>query len=209
MNKHFYLQYGCGMSAPDKWDNFDASPTLRFERMPFFGKLYTRNQSRFPRNVVYGDIVKGLPVNCEYYQGVYCSHVLEHLSLLDFRVALLNTHKILKTNGVFRLVVPDIEYFVNEYTESVSPDAAVDFLKRTSLGRETRARGISGLIIEWLGNSHHLWMWDFKSLEKELRAAGFGNVRRALAGDSGDEMFRFAEDPDRWANALGVECIKN
>jgi hypothetical protein len=29
-----YVQYGCGYSAPNSWVNFDASPTLRFERIP-------------------------------------------------------------------------------------------------------------------------------------------------------------------------------
>ncbi|CAO5043555.1 MULTISPECIES: hypothetical protein [Microcystis] len=33
MNESKYVQYGCGWSAPSQWRNFDASPTLRFERM--------------------------------------------------------------------------------------------------------------------------------------------------------------------------------
>ncbi len=92
-----YLQYGCGWSAPKGWRNFDASPTLRFERLPLIGRLYTRNGQRFPENVEYGDIVKGLPVAAQSFHGVYCSHVLEHLSLADFRTALINTWRILKT----------------------------------------------------------------------------------------------------------------
>ncbi len=94
-----YLQYGCGWSAPKGWRNFDASPTLRFERLPLIGRLYTRNSQRFPENVEYGDIVKGLPVAEESFHGVYCSHVLEHLSLADFRTALINTWRILKGGG--------------------------------------------------------------------------------------------------------------
>lgn len=56
-----YLQYGCGWCAPEGWLNFDASPTLRFERLPLIGRLHTRNAERFPANVRYGDVVKGLP----------------------------------------------------------------------------------------------------------------------------------------------------
>jgi len=55
-----YVQYGCGWSAPINWRNFDASPTLRFERIPIVGRFYTKNASRFPRNVEFGDIVCGL-----------------------------------------------------------------------------------------------------------------------------------------------------
>jgi hypothetical protein len=57
-----YIQYGCGWSAPVEWTNFDASPTLRFERLPLIGSFYTKNKQRFPANVRYGDIVSGLPV---------------------------------------------------------------------------------------------------------------------------------------------------
>ena len=80
-----YLQFGCGLSSPERWRNFDASPTLRFERIPVVGTLYNKNTVRFPKNVEYGDIVKGLPVLDESQCGVYCSHVLEHLSLGDCR----------------------------------------------------------------------------------------------------------------------------
>ena len=89
-----YVQYGCGWSAPINWRNFDASPTLRFERIPIIGKLYTKNDSRFPQNVEFGDIVSGLPIANNSCKGVYCSHILEHLSLEDFKLALKNTHKI-------------------------------------------------------------------------------------------------------------------
>ena len=30
-----YVQYGCGINAPQSWINFDASPNLRLERLPW------------------------------------------------------------------------------------------------------------------------------------------------------------------------------
>ena len=54
MNESKYVQYGCRWSAPSRWQNFDASPTLRFERTPLIGRPYTKNQSRFPSNAEYG-----------------------------------------------------------------------------------------------------------------------------------------------------------
>ena len=82
-----YIQYGCGLSAPENWVNFDSSPTLRLQKIPLIGGIATR-KVRFPDNIKYGDIVKGLP-NIPYNScdGVYCSHVLEHLSLEDMRIA--------------------------------------------------------------------------------------------------------------------------
>jgi len=205
-----YVQYGCGMSAPKSWKNFDASPTLRFERMPIIGKLYTKNSSRFPENVEFGDIVRGLPVTTDSCIGVYCSHILEHLCLEDFREALKNTYKILKYGGCFRLVLPDLEYSIKQYLDNSnsSTDASLSFLRETYLGKEKRSRGLKGFIAEWLGNSQHLWMWDYKSISLELKNEGFTNIRRANFGDSTDLMFNDVEDEGRWINCLGVECTK-
>ena len=128
-----HVQYGCGYSAPREWLNFDASPTLRWERLPLVGSLWTKNADRFPANVRIGDIVAGLPVPERSCRGVYASHVLEHLALDDFHRALRNTHKILQEGGIFRLVVPDLEWAAREYVrrldESRDPTAG-DFLLR-------------------------------------------------------------------------------
>lgn len=208
MNDGKYVQYGCGLSAPKIWRNFDASPTLRFERLLVIGRLYRKNKFRFPDNVEYGDIVKGLPVPVESCKGVYCSHILEHLSLNDFRVALRNTKKILQSGGIFRLVVPDLEYAAKRYIDNPSNDAALEFMRETSLGHESRTRGLRGLISAWLGNSQHLWMWDYKSIQQELENTGFVDVRRAYFGDSYDPMFETVEEKGRWENSLGIECRK-
>lgn len=32
-----FIQYGCGLSAPAGWRNFDSSPTLRAQRLPVLG----------------------------------------------------------------------------------------------------------------------------------------------------------------------------
>ena len=203
-----YVQYGCGWSTSKEWKNFDASPTLRFERIPIIGKFSNKNSLRFPKNVEFGDIVRGLPIPYDSCKGIYCSHVLEHLSLEDFRLALRNTYTILKGAGYFRLVLPDLEYSIKKYVDDLSIDASLVFLKETSLGKEKRNRGLKGFVIEWLGNSQHIWMWDYKSISQELKNIGFMNIRRAQFGDSTDPMFKEVEDEGRWVNCLGVECSK-
>jgi len=137
-----YVQYGCGWSAPNGWRNFDASPTLRFERLPILGKMHKKNDSRFPENVEYGDIVKGLPIENDSCDGVYCSHILEHLALDDFRVALRNTYKILKHGAIFRLVLPDLFQCASKYVNDQAPEAAFAFLRDTCLGEERRPRSM-------------------------------------------------------------------
>lgn len=203
-----YVQYGCGFSAPLGWINFDASPTLRFERLPAIGKLYTKNAQRFPYNVQYGDIVLGLPIEDDSCDLIYCSHVLEHLALEDFHTALRNTHRYLKPGGLFRLVVPDLACLVERYRSSRDPLASVAFITETLLGEEKRPRSLSGLLKTWLANSGHRWMWDEPAMIAKLAEHGFRNMRRAAKGDSSNRRFLDVEDPARFVDALAVECTK-
>jgi SAM-dependent methyltransferase len=205
-----YVQYGCGFSAPKEWINYDASPTLKFEKVPVIGKLYTKNVNRFPSNVLYGNIINGLPESPESCDGVYCSHILEHLAYKDAIKALYNTWTILKPNGIFRCVVPDlkeaIRYYNNNYEKLDFP--AHEFLNMTMLGVSTRPRGINGVVKQMMGNSKHLWMWDEKTLINELQKIGFSSIRKAEYGDSKDEHFKFVEEKTRFYGAVAIECSK-
>lgn len=203
---HDYVQYGCGWSAPEVWLNFDCSPTLRFERLPLVGRLYTKNAKRFPDNVRFGDIVCGLPIPPASCSGVYCSHVLEHLALDDFHVALEHTFSYLKSGGVFRLVLPDLEQLARAYLADSDASAASRFMEASWLGKKQRARGLRGLVADWLGNSTHLWMWDENAMAKQLADHGFRDIRRAFFGDAEDRMFDQVEDKERFDGCLAMQC---
>ena len=206
MNSSKYIHFGCGMCAPEGWRNFDGSPTVRFERIPLLGRLYTKNEKRFPANVEYGDIVRGLPVPDGSCRAVYCSHVLEHLALEDFEAALRNTYRMLEDGGVFRLVVPDLESQAQNYVNNPSDDAAISFVRATRLGARQRQRGWKAAIFNAFRNSGHLWMWDCRAMTLKLRETGFRDIRRAKMGDSADPKFKEVEEERRWNTSLGIEC---
>jgi SAM-dependent methyltransferase len=203
------VQFGCGLCAPSQWQNFDASPTLRLQKLPAIGSLIPSGEfGRFPANVEYGNIVKGLPLTDDSVKLLYCSHVLEHLTLEELRLALHNCYRHLQPGGIFRFVLPDLEFMSHQYVNSADPDAALEFMRVTWMGIENRKRDLRGFLKEWLGGSQHLWMWDYKSLSRELSAVGFQDIRRAQFGDSGIAEFSELEDPQRWQNELGIQCHK-
>jgi len=204
-----YVQYGCGMCAPEGWLNFDASPTLRAQRWPVVGFLAKRVRAVFPPLASYGDIRKGLPVPDRSCAAVYCSHILEHLSRGDCTLALANTFRILKPGGRFRLVMPDLRTYAAEYMANTSPDASHQFLRAMIMGQETRTLNPWKILTkQWLGHSEHRWMWDYKSMESELKNAGFERIRPAVFGDSGEERFAAVEEQYRWDRSLGMECFR-
>jgi hypothetical protein len=189
-----HVQYGCGLSAPEGWINFDSSPTLRIERAPLIGRLLPRRV--FPQGVRYGDILRGLPV--AQARGVYASHVLEHLSREDFETALANTYAILAPGGIFRLIVPDLEARARAYLDRVKSGVGNDWFMRAALLGIEEKRTSGRRLLGALGNSHHLWMWDWPSMGTALGRAGFVSIRRCRFGDCQDAAFRAVEDISRF-----------
>lgn len=205
-----YVQYGAGYSAPAGWLNFDASPTLRIQKIPLVGARIARlkNPSPFPTDVIFGDIVRGLPVSEQSVSGLYASHVLEHLSLADCRIALKNSFKILKPGGIFRLIVPSLTERAAKYlrlVEEGNPEASHLFMHETYLGVSKSRQGLKDLILGAIGNADHLWMWDNYSMSAELSNAGFTSIRPAKFGDCEDLMFSRVECFDRFIDGGMVE----
>ena len=203
-----YVQFGCGMCAPPGWRNFDAGPAFLLEkRLPFLKPaLVRRGFPNYPSSIEYGDVIKGLPVQPASAKAVYCSHVLEHLSLDDCRHTLRNVLSYLRPGGIFRLVLPDLEHLARTYVETSSATASHTFMVEAHLGEETTPHGFPSLARALFGRSQHLWMWDLRSMSAELTTTGFTDIRRAQYGDSGDPLFAQVEDPGRWKDCLGIEC---
>jgi len=203
------LNYGCGLDTAGGWLNCDSSVTLRAQRLPLVGAVFRRAlKPRFPEEVQFGDIVRGLDIAPDSCDAIFCSHVLEHLALEDCRKALRNTHAYLEPSGTFRLIVPDLEQLVASYLSNSEPPAASNFMTYTHLGRKSRPKGLLGHLGEYLGSTHHLWMWDYKGLASELETVGFKGIRRCQNGDSTNPAFREVELAERYEWGLGIEASK-
>lgn len=207
MNRE-YVQFGCGVCAPEDWLNFDAGPAFWLQsRLPFLSPLLKkRGFPDYPKNIRYADVIKGLPIPAQSAQAVYCSHILEHLALDEFRTVLRNVFQYLRQGGTFRLVVPDLEHLIKTYVSDQDPGAASRFMQESYLGEHSVPRGLKAMPTALFGRSRHLWMWDFKGMEQELQAVGFTDIRRAQFGDSPDPHFTLVESEGRWKDCLGIDC---
>jgi SAM-dependent methyltransferase len=200
-----YLQYGCGISCPEDWINYDVSPRLRIEKLPVIGSLLRKKgHAIFPVNVKYGDIISGLPHAEKSVSAIYCSHVLEHLDRTSVEKALRNTLNLLEPGGVFRLVVPDLEWRAKVYVNSAkrAEDSAADtFMTGAHLGVQHARNTTVSRLRMMFGNSAHLWMYDLGLMTKLLKQAGFVEIRRCVFGDAEDQMFEKVEEHGRFVDA--------
>lgn len=93
------LNVGCGNRFHPAWTNVDL--TSRHEDVEEY------------------DLRRGLPYSDGSFDGVYHSHVLEHLPPAEGQKLLKDCYRILKPGGVLRVVVPNLEAIVRGYLEQL------------------------------------------------------------------------------------------
>lgn len=201
------IHIGCAYTIGKSWKNYDATPTAIIEKFPLLGKFLKINKKRFPKELIYGDITKKLLCAENKANNIYCSHVLEHLTYEEMKIALSNIHLMLKTDGCFRLIVPDLENRVKTYLDNKD---ANKFIESIVMGKKNKDKHIFNKIRSFFGHTNHLWMYDFKSLSNELEKIGFKNIKKCVYGDSQIEVFDEVEEKDRFFddNGLPEVCIQ-
>jgi hypothetical protein len=201
-----YLQVGCGLTAPKDWINYDASPMVWLQKIPILGAiLQKRRNISFPKNVLYGNILRGFPQYNQSCDAVYCSHMLEHLTYEEFFIAIDNIYSLLKKDGVFRLVMPDLKLMCESYMGG-GTQKSILFMKQSGLGMESIRTFTDSLLIGF--RSRHYWLWDYASTEMVLQKAGFRDIRRCAYHDSKLCAFNSVEDINRFEDALAIEAIR-
>ena len=189
------IHIGCGYTAGKSWKNYDCTLTSRIEKIPLIGKFININDRRFPKEVLYGDIVKGPLTDPEQVENIFCSHTFEHLTLESMRKALVNIHIMLKKNGTFRLVVPSLEGYVKKYQKDQD---AHKFIESICMGKKNDDKNIIDKLRNIFGNSSHRWMYDNQSMLMELKKTNFTNIRKCQFGDSNIPVFSEVEEEGRF-----------
>ncbi len=211
------LHIGCGLLAPEDWKNVDVSPSLRISTIPLVGPVLQSiiSDVKWPKSVEYGDIVKGLNVEKDSCALIFSAHVLEHISLSDFQIAMNNIYSYLKPGGVFRAIVPDLEHFISLYNkkranQASSAQAAHEFMSGSFLGYSEHRSSLSQRLRHAFCNSRHLWMWDEPSLSEAFTKSGFKEIRVCQYGDWTDPRFEQVEKEGNYIinNQVNAICIE-
>ncbi len=94
-----YLNLGCGNRFHKSWTNinFDSNSN----------------------EVMKWDLTKGIPFPDNFFDVVYHSHLLEHFTRTTAKNFLLECSRVLRPQGVLRVVVPDLEQIVHTYIEAL------------------------------------------------------------------------------------------
>jgi hypothetical protein len=157
----------------------------------------------------YLDATRRWPLEDGAVSHVYADNVIEHIPLAAARVMLAEAYRCLQPGGVIRLITPDIRTHVEMYLSGSAPlDSAA--------GRHYRDLGlvvehpIDMIRIPIGAFGHHTgYVYDFDTLDEELKRAGFHSAVRCELGTSQNAAFADLDQRGHEGGAqIAVEAIK-
>lgn len=116
------LNLGCGNHTSPSAVNIDFSRALRLTKIPLLGRFIRRSYpDKFSEldQVKIFDLRRGIPFQSESVDIVYHSHFLEHLSYEDAPGFLAEVKRVLKPDGIHRIVVPNFATHVNQVARDI------------------------------------------------------------------------------------------
>lgn len=201
------LNLGCGSQVHNQWVNVDYALGARFTKIPFFHainrkvKLFNLDWNE---RIYLHDLTKKFPWADASIDIVYSSHTLEHFSKKDGRRFLTECHRVLRKDGIIRIVVPDLRHAINEYIKGRI--CADDFVEKLGV-LYTNSNNILKERLSPFYQFPHKCMYDNSRLIEILNEIGFEASARA-AFDSNIEDIQLVELEDRTEYAAIVEGRK-
>lgn len=199
------LNLGCGNHTPDGWVNVDYAFGARFAKIPFFRALNRKTglfQMDWDDRVKIHDLRRTFPFDDASVDIVYTSHTLEHFSKQEGERFLKECHRILRPGGIVRVVVPDLEAIISDYTSGKT--SADIFLDELYVVCDTSGMGFFKRLLANQIAFPHKCMYDTRTMLNRLRDIGFqAESRAAFESDIAD--IRQIESEGRTKNAVIVE----
>ncbi len=184
------INVGCGLRPTPGWMNFDNSLSVFIARISGLGTLAWRlglvsdSQKAFidiarTHGIIRADATKSIPLPDNSVEVVYSCHVLEHLDPDQGRRFLREIRRVLKKDGIVRIVVPDLRELAETYVTDGDGDA---FMTKSLLAEQSPKNLRDKLRYLLIGPRGHLWMYDESSLAKLLTGEGFKNPQVLTGG---------------------------
>jgi predicted SAM-dependent methyltransferase len=174
------LNLGCGPRAAPGWINSDIL--------------------RLPGVDVSCDLREGLPLRSSTIDYAVAMHVLQDLAWSDTRPALLELNRVLKTGGVLRLGLPDLERAMRAYLDRDAQYFYVPDEDAKSVGAKLITQ------ITWYGSVRTPFVFEF--IEELLMHAGFERITRCPYKQTASVYPDIVQLDNRVRETLFVEASK-
>lgn len=185
--KEIKINVGCGPSGKIKgFENLDNSPNILLSKAPFLKKILYRigliAESPYKANwsgVIRCDASKRLPYSDQSVSKIYTSHFLEHIPVEKGSFFLQECYRVLKPEGVMRLVVPDLLSHAEKYVECTKRLLNTSLLPDDRSFHDKFLQTIFGAYLKKKRyGAEHCYMYDLPTLVSLLNSVGFQNIKR-------------------------------
>ena len=150
---------------------------------------------------------------------IYSSHCIEHIKFESVPLLLKDAYRVLKTGGVFRIVVPDVDklYSLYDLNKNSKNFKFYSSGMRAKYSLKDSILELFGFNLDndkFLNNSMHLSFYNSSSLKLLLIASGFNSFRVCSFGQSEIDEFKETQtkngfdNPENENMSLYLEAIK-
>jgi len=197
------VNVGSGLCVAPGWINLDSGLHALFSKWPetLVRRLYRMSSYRQwhseddyvrllrEHRFHHHNVEHGLPFADASVDFLYSSHLLEHLFQEDAEAFAMECHRVLKSGGVLRICVPDLEHALALYAQ----------------GQKEKA--LEYFFVKRIGYFNaHKFMYDYELLASLMKRAGFARTGKCA--------YRSGATPDletldnRPEETLYVEAVK-
>tara|TARA_R110001592_G_scaffold4546_1_gene25502 strand:+ start:632 stop:1351 length:720 start_codon:yes stop_codon:yes gene_type:complete len=140
-----------------------------------------------------GDVINhnvnlGLPFEDSSIEVIFSSHFIEHLTFEEGLNFLTECKRVLKPNGILRIVCPDIMIWIDkvynakdvEFFETYKNAIDIAHYENSVYNVKDKIKTNTQILNSMLFNWEHKWMWDYDSLKMELELIGFCSIERMV-----------------------------
>jgi predicted SAM-dependent methyltransferase len=159
--KYHWLYLGCGHDRMKGFTHIEVNA----------GK----NKSGLPD--IIADITGRIPLPDGSCELIFSRATMEHLSYPELLNCLLESHRLLRRGGVVRMVVPDLEKYVEDYQNKVYDPKLRELYGMPNDNYEET-------FVARIMYFDHRYNHTVGTMRRALEKAGFENVKRVLPGDT-------------------------
>ena len=172
LNGYKRLHLACGDHVLDNWANISIPS--------FFGIFYNKIKGK----VIGWDLTEGLPVCSGTIEFIFCEHFIEHITLEQAKVLLIDCHRVLRSGGILRLSTPGLKKLLDEYLSGrISEWSDMGWSPTTPCQ----------MLNEGLRSWEHKFVYDADELKRILEEAGFLKVTQVAWRESTNPALRELE----------------
>ena len=187
-----YVNIGCGASPIQGWINYDFDKFIFFAKINMIRLLLKQfyfipdDYKIFMDQVIKYDICfanagEYIPEKDCSVDVLYSSHMLEHLDQSETDIFMKESKRILVSGGVIRIIVPDFDILINDYSVNNNPQ---NFVDNSCLVGEKPKSLIKKLQYLIQGHGWHYSMYNKKTLIALFKKYDFNEIKIINPGET-------------------------